>query len=181
MLATAENAAFFFFRGQNLNTWRSKGPAWKVDKDAVLAPPPAGQPAELISNLHVEADFHLTVWVNPGEKGRGAILFRDTTQPDLPVAPRVEFTAGKPLALAGVEAEGVVPKYDNPVKPGAWNKLEIIVAGDSLQVKLNDKDALIATKPRLPRRRAVALQIPAAADENIRFSRLDIKLLVKKE
>ena len=180
MLATPENASAFFFFGLNLSNWHNEGAPWKVDRGEITAPAPeSGQAAQVTSNLHLPGDFRLNLQFHVGRDGRGAVLIREVVRPDAMTAPRVEFAAGQPLALAGEEGERVPAGEEGPqeVKADSWNKLEIIVADKRLQVRLNNRNAATATELKTTTRREIVLEGSEVTGQEIRFRNLDMQLL----
>jgi hypothetical protein len=176
MLATPENAPHFFFFGQDLSTWRSDGPAWRSDGGVIVAPEArVGRPAHLISDMHLPGDFHLTLRVGPGKEGRGAVLVQDVSRPGQ-AAPRVRLAAGEPVELDGVEGARVTRAGAAKARAEAWNKLEIIAAGDRLQVRLNDEEVATAAGLAASPRRVIVLQGPAEGGPGLRFRYLDMRL-----
>ena len=170
----------FLFSGRDLINWHTAGPSWKAVDGEIVAPGPGGRQSNrvLISDLILEGDFQLTVRFHPGKNGHGALLLRDAVRPERPIGPRVVFSAGKPLVLAGGELipEGEKPAAVNEVKADSWNKLEVIVADNRLQVRLNDGDVATAADAKLPVRRVIALEGSGSAGLEIRFRNLDIRL-----
>jgi putative heme-binding domain-containing protein len=185
ILARPETVVFFGAYGAELSDWQRARGEWKVDRGEIVAPgPQAGGPALLVSDLVVTDDFRVTLRFHPGKDGRGALLLRGPDQA-APAGPRVEFAAGEAVVLTGADGGRAepVPEGAGRVKAGAWNLLEVSAAGQRLQVRLNGTEAAALADARLPERRVVALEGPAAAGQETRFAQLDLQLpaAVKRE
>jgi putative heme-binding domain-containing protein len=178
MLATAENVSHFFPPAQDLSNWHANGSPWTVDRGILAAPEPVGGKAsQLISDLHVGDDFIVTFRFNPGKDGRGAVLIGDAGKPDLSTAIRVELAAGEIPTIVG--AGGNITRAEDPgmVKADSWSKLDIIVAADRIRVKINDEDAVSAAGITFPARRTIALEGSGAAQRDVRFRNLGMRLI----
>jgi putative heme-binding domain-containing protein len=188
LLATPDNAPYYFFYGQDLTNWYNAGAAWKAEAMELVTPDAlGGKPSLLISNLHMADDFHLFLRLNPGKDGRGAVLIRDASRPTSPTGPRVEFVAGAPVALIGTDGQRVAGQEDGSaadaeVKPESWdNKLEIIAADGRLRVRLNNKDVAERADLKLPARYLIALEGPSIPGQEVRFRNLDMRLIPQKK
>lgn len=182
MLATPENAPHFFPPAEDLTNWHSNGALWKIEKGVVLAPKPGnGKAAQLISDMHVADDFHVTMRINPGKDGRGAILIGDAGQADFSNAIRVEFAAAESIMISGAKVK--VSRAENSDKTNAdsWSKLEIVIEADRIEVRLNDKDAARATGITFPDRRVIALEGSGSSSNDVRFRNLGIRLLGREK
>jgi putative heme-binding domain-containing protein len=178
MLATPENVPHFFPPAEDLSNWHSNGPKWKVEKGVVLAPEPVeGKASQLIGDLHFVNDFHMTLRFNPGKDGRGAILIGDAGEADFSNAIRVELAGDEPLAIAGIAAKISRVESSAKAKSDLWNKLEIVILADHIDLKLNDKDAVSATGIVFPQRRVIAMEGPGDLKRDMRFRNLSIRLL----
>lgn len=191
MLATPENALHFFPPAEDLSNWHSTGPRWTIEKGVLSAPDVgAGKTAQLISDLHIDDEFHLTLRFNPGKEGRGAIVIADPGQPDFSKAIRIEFAAGGRNEVVG--ADGKI-SLNVPAKADSWNKLEIVLGGkfDSqgkvvvekgcLQVKLNDSETATVSAAAFPTRRVIALQGSGDPNCDVRFKNIGIRLVGAKK
>ena len=182
MLATADNIAGFF-NGQDLTGWRAARGQWKMKDGEIVASPPEGkEPALLISDL-VASDFHLTLDVHPGKKGRGAILIRGEERLNqLPEQPKIFFPAGNGIFLRFKDVSQAVDVDPTPrIQADSWNKLEIIVLGTQIEVRLNGKEAHRGEGAKIPRRGLIALEGSSVSGQEIRFRNLQLKLLPGKE
>ncbi len=169
MLARPETAVFFSSYGQDLTGWQRARGDWRVDRgEIVAAPPPAGEPPLLVSDMVLADDFRLSLRFHPGKDGRAAVLLRGEEKPS-PTVVRVELAAGRPVAIAGVGSGG-----DNRVAADAWNRLEIRVVGRRLEVRLNGKEAA-AAELAFPGRCGIALEGPGIGGE-VRFAGLELQV-----
>jgi putative heme-binding domain-containing protein len=177
LLATPENAPYFFFNRQDLGNWQTAGSPWRLEDGELVPPAPReGKPAVIVSNLVLAGDFHLTLRFRPGKDGHGAVQVRDAGMPDQPAGPRVVFAVGQPIALAGADG-GPGPEADID----SWNKLEIIAAKNAVTVRLNDRDAGTLTDPRRPARRTIAVEGPGVSGSEIRLRYLDLRVPIPQE
>jgi putative heme-binding domain-containing protein len=174
VLATHENVAYFF-TGKDLNFWDLGRAGWKLDQGALLPAGPA--PAPMTSDIVLADDFHFTLQFHPGKDGGGAVDIRGAESK--PVSMRVGFSVGKGLSTARIDSVGAGTPLvaANPVRADGWNKLEIIVVGKRLQVRLNGKDAVDWGDNDFPSRRVIALRGSDVPDQSIRFRNLDLRLL----
>jgi hypothetical protein len=190
MLATADNVASFF-NGQDLTGWRSARGQWKVKAGEIIAPGPINKEIALLVNELVAGDFHLSLEVKLPKEGDGAILFRVEERPnEVPDHPAILFHAVKGGGIAFVrkkrnefEAKFWAVGEETPpeIKPNAWNKLEIIAAGNRLKFRVNGKDDLTTADAKIPRRGLIALEGSIVPGQEIRFRNLQLKLLPGKE
>jgi hypothetical protein len=180
MLATADNVAGFF-NGKDLTGWRSARGQWKITDGVIVAPGPEGKNLALLISDLAAGDFHLSLEVNPGKNGRGYIVIRGKETAELPLSPVVTFAAGKGINYSG----GGLSKpldADGKIQADAWNKLDIIAAGERLQVLLNGKKQLEYEKTwHTPRRGLIALEGSTESGQEIRFRNLHLKLLPGKD
>jgi putative heme-binding domain-containing protein len=182
MVATSENAPYFFFYGQDLIDWECHG-EWKAEGGEITTPGPKdGRPALAVSRLYLPGSFHLALRFDPGQNGRVAILLRDASRPEQALGPRIELEAGAAPVLAGVDGARIVGKgAGNTIKAGSLNRLEVIVAEDRVLVRLNGEDAVEAPDVKPPSRRVIALEGPVVAGQAVRFRNLDLRLLTREK
>jgi putative heme-binding domain-containing protein len=186
MLATVENAPFFFFFNRDLSNWHCQGSQWEAGAGEITAASPQdGKPACAVSLVHLDADFHVTLRVRVGDQGTGAVLLRDARRPDAVGGPRIELAAGERPTLVLVEDGRNVRALkasaaDSEIKIERWNKLEIIAADDRLRVRLNDQDALEIADPAPRPRRVIALEGSGSSGSPTRFRDLDLRVLAPK-
>jgi putative heme-binding domain-containing protein len=186
LLARPDNAVHFF-NGQNLNFWQSVPPGWKVVEREFVAPEPqGGVPALLISEMLLATDFRFALQFHPGKEGRWAVQLRGAEKPDHSAAgPRVEFTAGGRVGLFDREGKRINQTVQaladlNTVQADSWNKLEIIVKGKRLQVRLGGKDTVALEDAGVPARAVIALEGPGSPGQNVRFRFLDVQVFPDK-
>lgn len=178
MLANPGNIPYFFPPALDLKTWHANGgPRWTFDKGVLAAPEPLGGKApRLISDLIVADDFTATIRFNTGKDGRGAVLIGDASQADFSRAVRIEFATGQLVSLVGSGKPDTTLENPEQVKAD-WNKLEILVVGDKISVKLNDKDVAGATGIATPDRRVIALEGSSVPNREIRFRNVEMRLV----
>lgn len=162
LLATDANAVAFY-GGQDLRYWHGAAAGWRLEQGELVAP---GKQAILTSDLLLTQDFQVSLQFHPGKAGKGAILFRAEGKDSAAV--RVEFSAGGRLELGG-NVSG-----SNVVQPESWNKLELMVRGKRLEVRLNGKEDATRANAEIPRRGVVALEDMGHV---IRYRHLDVRLL----
>jgi putative heme-binding domain-containing protein len=182
MLATPENAPYFFFYAQDLSNWESHGD-WRAEGGEVaVAGAEDGRPALAVSRLHLPGDFHLTFRFDPGEGGRAAVLLCEAGRPDQPAGLRVELAAGAAPLLAGVDGVRFLGNgADNTAQAGSWNKLEIIVGDDRILVRLGGEDVAEAPDLAPLSRRVIVLEGPRAAGHVVHFRNLDVRLTTREK
>jgi putative heme-binding domain-containing protein len=186
MLAREETAVFFAAYGPDLNCWQRGGGAWQVDQgEIVAAGPEAGEPPLLLSEMVLRDDFRVTLRFHPGKDGRGAVLLRGEDK-NAQTWARVEFAAGAAVGLSGADgvratAEPGSAAESNRVQADAWNRLEVSVVGQRLQVRLNSKAAAVLPDTKFSGRRAIALEGPSRAGQEIRFGHLELRLLAAEK
>jgi putative heme-binding domain-containing protein len=174
LLATPDNAPYFFFYEKNLSNWTSIDSTWTASEGMIVSPgAPGGKPGLLVSQLQLAADFHMSLRFQSSADGRGAVLLGDARQPR--TGQRIEFTAGKPLNFVGFEKGAEIAA---PIVSEQWNKLEVIVAASQIRVRLNDTDALDTADLSVPERRVFALEGSRTPSQTIQFRNLDLRLLV---
>jgi putative heme-binding domain-containing protein len=172
LLARPDTVVLFSSYGQDLTFWQRARGTWGVDGGEIVgAGPPAGEPPLLVSEVLLAGDFQATMRFRVGKDGRGAVLLRGE-DPDSPPGPRVEFAAGAPLVLAGGGESVRVGR----VEADSWTKLEIKALGRGLEVRLNGKESAALADTRLRGRRAIALEGPGAAGQEVRFVPLNLQL-----
>jgi hypothetical protein len=174
LLATADNAPYFFFYEQNLSNWKAIDSTWTAREGMIVSPgAQGGKPGLLASQLQLTADFHMSLRFQPGPDGQGAVLLGDARQPRNGL--RIGFAAGKALTFEGDEKG---EERAAPVVAENWNKLEVIVAAGRIRVRLNETDVWHAADKPAPDRRVFALEGPQTPLQTIRFRNLDLRLLV---
>ncbi|HEV3385251.1 MAG TPA: family 16 glycoside hydrolase [Gemmata sp.] len=174
LLATPDNAPYFFFYEKNLSDWTSIDSIWAAN-DGVIVSPGAlgGKPGLLVSQLQLAADFHMSLRFQSGADVLGAVILGDARQPRN--GQRIEFTAGKPLNFVGFEKGTEIAA---PIVSEQWNKLEVIVAASRIRVRLNDTDALDTADLSVSERRVFALEGSRIPSQTIQFRNLDLRLLL---
>ncbi|HMF15915.1 MAG TPA: PVC-type heme-binding CxxCH protein, partial [Gemmataceae bacterium] len=183
MLATPDNVASFF-NGQDLTGWRSARGQWRVNKGEMIATGPEEKNAPLLVSDLVAADFHLTLELNPGKNGQGAIVIRAEETTGLPPSrrPTIRFSTrdGRIGGPGGEFKDG--EGADSKIRADSWNKLDIFAVGNRLVVYLNGKKYFEYEKIyRYPRRGLIALEGSIVPGQEIRFRNLQLKLLPGKE
>jgi len=188
LLGRKDTVVYFSSYGKTLTGWRSARGHWQVDRGQIVAPEPqGGQPALLVNDLLLLDDFRVTLKLNPGKSGGGALLIRAEGTPDnVSSGVRVEFTAGGRVVLVGGDGKRADPiaggpGADNLLRADSVNQLEIQVVGQRLQVRLNGKEAAELAEAGLPARRVIALEGPNISGIEVRFADLDLRLLPDKE
>jgi hypothetical protein len=183
MLATADNVTTFF-NGQDLTGWRIGRGQWKVNKGEIISTGPEEKSAPLLVSDLVAADFHLSLEVNPGKNGQGAIVIRAEETTGLPPSrrPTIRFDTrdGRIGGPGGEFKDG--EGADSKIQTDSWNKLDIFAVGNRLVLHLNGKKYFEYEKIyRYPRRGLIALEGSSVAGQEIRFRNLQLKLLPSKE
>ncbi len=175
LVATVETAPYFFFYEKNLSNWQPGEPGWRASEGEIIAPAPSGgKAASLVSLTWIPSDFQSLIWFQPGKDGQGAIVLADANDPRSPMAMRIEFSAGKPLAFRGFTSS---PESPGPVVKEGWNKLEIIAAERRIQVRLDNQEVLNAADDHAPGRRVIVLEGARTGSSETRFRNLELRLL----
>ncbi len=172
LLATPDNAPYFFFYEQNLSNWQALDSTWTSQEGIIVSPAPQdGKPGLLVSQLQIVGDFDMTLRFQPGPAGSGTVILGNARLPRNGL--RIEFAAGKPLTILGFEKEGVASQ---PIVGETWNKLEVMVESGRIRVRLNDTDALNAADLSVPERRVFVLEGSRTPLQSIRFRNLALRL-----
>jgi putative heme-binding domain-containing protein len=173
LLATPDNAPYFFFYEQNLSNWQALDSTWTTQEGVIVSPPPqGGKPGLLISQLQIVGDFHMSLRFQSGPDGSGAVVLGNARQPRNGV--RIEFATGKPLTIVGFEKESASAA---PIVSETWNKLEVIVVAGRIRVRLNETDALDAADLSVSERRVFILEGSQTPLHSLRFRNLALRLL----
>lgn len=182
LLAAPDNLNRFFNAKDFKAYWRSVGAPWTMEGEDIVAPgPQTAGPQLLISHLLAADDFKVILQFHPGKDGKGAVHIGDEGTWETPSGYRLEFAAGAPAVLVDREGNRLSSTQEvATVKAGDWNRVEIIGAGDRLQVKLNGHDVAVVEGAAAVRR-FIALERSAAVTEQIRFRHLDLSVTLPKD
>ena len=181
------------FNGRNLTGWKTHPDQpgnWAVEAGALVGRGPPN--SSLFSERGDYENFHLRAEVKISEGGDSGISFgHDFAIRDVaPLNPQgfeanicsiqklntgSLWVPGKPLAGPG----------ENLVKPNEWFTMELIVRGDQIVIKVNDKTTAEYTNLTYPFRKGhIALQVAAgapAANMAVHYRKIEIKELPANE
>jgi|GEM_PF-92189 len=172
---TVEETAFF--NGKDLAGWQGVAGIWSVKDGAIVG---AGKdlPGEkkfLWSKVEVK-DFHLVcdVRLTPDSGGNAGIQFRSKQKAkDNLLAVGYQLDVGKDCwgRIWHENGRGAIDWNDRgekAIKPGEWNRLEVLAVGDRIWTAVNGTLAVAKQDPEGESRGRIALQL-CGADQTVAY------------
>jgi putative heme-binding domain-containing protein len=174
ILARPETAVFFSSHGPDLSFWQRRRGDWRVERGEIIS---RGTHPLLVSDLTIVGDFRVSLRVNPGKAGRGAVRLGDADHG----VPRVEFMAGMAPVLVDGDGERATGDAFKAVdvkvlQPDSWSRLEIVVVGPRIEVRLDGRTAAVLTNVMLPKQRVIGLEGHDSTGAEMRFTHLELEL-----
>lgn len=125
------------FNGRDLTGWKTFDggtDGWKVEDGAIVG---RGELPVLFSRSNAYEDFHLRVEAMINEGGSSGILFRSPFVPHGPHAYQARIGLTQRFEQQTGSLSGLGPFYRRLHKANEWFKLEVIVRGEHIVLKLN--------------------------------------------
>ncbi|WP_353620848.1 PVC-type heme-binding CxxCH protein [Stieleria mannarensis] len=179
MRATKENAAAFF-NGTDLTHWNGDPSLWSVEDGELVGRTDGLQRNDwIVSDLSV-ADFRLTVEVKLVDNaGNSGIQFRSHAHDGEVSGYQADIGPGWWGKL--YEEHGRKLLWDQSgeshVKPGEWNKYEIVARGHHIQTFLNDQPCVELHDPDGAETGIIAFQLHSGGKTEVRFRNLKLEVL----
>jgi hypothetical protein len=180
LLATPENATAFF-NGKDLSGWRGDGRLWSVEQGEIVGRTTGLDHNEFLISDLAAADFRLELDVKlVGNAGNSGIQFRSQTRERGEVQ---GYQADIGVGWWGklYEENGRALLWDKSgephVKPGAWNRYEIVATGSRVRTFLNGQSCVDLNDPPGARRGIFALQLHSGGPTEVRFRNLRLEVL----
>lgn len=185
MLATAENA-LQFFNGRDLTGWRSTAGLWSVDNGEIVGKTAGLARNEFLISDLAAGDFRLTLEVKlVANAGNSGIQFRSEALDNDPNGSGemkgYQADIGPGWWGKLYEENGRALLWDRSgephVKPGEWNRYEIVAVGNKIQTHINDQSCVDLDDPPGSKRGVFALQLHSGGATEVRFRKLKLELL----
>jgi hypothetical protein len=178
MKATPENTSTLF-NGTDLKGWSGTEGLWSVEQGEIVGRTEGLDRNEwLVSDLEV-GDFRLSLEVllvkNDGNSG---IQFRSQAANGEVSGYQADIGAGWWGKL--YEEHGRALLWDQSgeefVKPGEWNKYEIVAQGDHIRTFINGQPCVDFKDPKGRKKGILALQLHSGGKTEVRFRSLRLQL-----
>jgi putative membrane-bound dehydrogenase-like protein len=180
MLATADNLALFF-NGRDLTGWHGKESLWSVvDGEIVGKTTGLGRNEFLISDL-AAGDFRLTLEVKlVANEGNSGIQFR-SEELDGGEVKGYQADVGAGWWGKLYEEHGRALIWDRSgeahVKPGEWNRYEILANGSQVRTRINGQLCVDLDDQAGRKRGIFAFQLHSGGATEVRFRHIKLELL----
>ncbi|RCS54135.1 DUF1080 domain-containing protein [Bremerella cremea] len=181
MLATKENAAELF-NGKDLTGWTGDDELWSVEDGEIVGRTEKGiqKNAFLISDLSAD-NFRLTLEIKlVDNQGNSGIQFRSTPEKGGSVK-GYQADAGAGWWGKLYEEHGRALLWDKSgeahLKPGEWNKYEIVANGSDIKTYLNGQPCVDLHDDKGAKRGIFALQLHSGGPTEVRFRNLKLEIL----
>ncbi len=177
-----------FFNDKDLTGWSGNDGFWSVEDGAIVghSDERVAKNEFLWSEIPV-SDFHLLIEVKlePNERNAG-IQFRSRKVNDHGQAHGYQADVGKNVwgKLYHEHGRGALDWNDlgaDAVKPGEWNRYEILAVGDRIWTAINGKLCVSLRDPQGERSGHIALQIHSGAPQTVRYRKLELTRKPKVE
>ncbi|QEG24378.1 PVC-type heme-binding CxxCH protein [Mariniblastus fucicola] len=183
ILASEENASTLF-NGQNLTGWSGTEGLWSVEDGELVGRTEGLNRNEwLVSDLSVE-NFRLSLEVKlVNDEGNSGIQFRSKAH-DGEVS-GYQADIGKGWWGKLYEEHGRALLWDKSgeahVKPGQWNRYEIVADGHHILTKINGQECVNLKDPDGANRGIIALQLHSGGKTEVRFRNFKLEVLPTSE
>ena len=165
-----------FFNGKNLSGWKGNEGFWSVKEGAIVghSEEPVAKNEFLWSDVPV-GNFHFSVDVKLTPDGRNAgIQFRSKPINDHGQAYGYQADVGKGVwgKLYHEHGRGKLDwnnRAKGAVKPGEWNRYEILAVGDRVWTAINGILCVAVKDPEGERSGQIALQIHSGSPQTVRY------------
>ena len=179
LLATPDNVQTFF-NGKDLSGWDGDPKLWKVEEGEIVGRSPGLKRNEFLIGHLLAGDFRLTCQVKlTPNAGNSGIQFRSAALPGGEVKGyQADVGAGWWGKLYEEHGRGLLAKDGGEVhvKPGAWNRYEVVAVGSRIRLSINGKRCADVTDPSAARRGIFALQLHSGGPFEVRFKDLKLEL-----
>ena len=177
--ATPDNVQTFF-NGKDLTGWDGNPKLWKVEEGEVVGKSPGLKRNEFLIGHLLVGDFRLTCQVKlTPNAGNSGIQFRSEALPGGEVKGyQADIGAGWWGKLYEENGRGILAKDGGEVhvKPGAWNRYEVVAVGSRIRLSINGKLCADIDDPPGARRGIFALQLHSGGPFEVRFKDLKLEL-----
>ena len=179
MLATAENARGFF-NGRDLAGWAGDPSLWTVEDGEIVGRTKGLGRNEFLRSDLAAGDFRLTLQVKlVANAGNSGIQFRSEARPDGEVKGyQADVGPGWWGKLYEENGRGMLSDHpgESFVKPGEWNRYEIVAVGSKLRTAINGHPCATLDDPSGARRGIVAFQLHSGGPTEVRFKDLVLEI-----
>jgi putative heme-binding domain-containing protein len=180
--ATAETAASFF-NGRDLTGWQGNGELWSVEDGQIVGRTQGLARNEFLRSELAAADFHLSVEVKLVDNaGNSGIQFRSEPLAEGEVKGyQADIGVGWWGKLYEEHGRGLIwdRSGEQHVKPGDWNRYEVVAVGGKLQTKINGQPCVELDDPDGARSGIFAFQLHSGGATEVRFRNLKLELIEK--
>ncbi len=180
MLALEENLDSFF-NGRDLSGWSGAPELWSVENGEIVGRTAGLKKNEWLVGPLELGDFKLSLQVKlVGNQGNSGIQFRSKARPDGAVD-GYQADVGKGWWGKLYEEHGRALLWkesgEQHVKPGEWNRYEIVARGSKVQTFINGQKCVDLDDPKGARRGIVAFQLHSGGKTEVRFKDIKLELL----
>jgi putative membrane-bound dehydrogenase-like protein len=175
----AENVARFF-DGTTLTGWKGDPALWSVEDGVIVGRSKGLARNEFLVSEFELGDFRLVldVQLDP-DAGNSGVQVRSRSVGDADVAGyQADIGAGYWGTLYDEHGRGTLVGGDHAalVKPGAWNRYEIVVSGETVQLALNGVQTARFVDPKPTLRGVTALQLHSGGAFTLRVRIVSLEL-----
>jgi putative membrane-bound dehydrogenase-like protein len=180
-LATAETVGSIF-NGQDLTGWMSGDMSlWSVENGEIVGRTTGLKRNHWLTSQYSLGDFRLSVEVKlVKNEGNSGIQFRSEPIADGEVKGyQADIGAGWWGKLYEEHGRALLWKEsgEQHVKPGEWNKYEILAVGSRVQTWINGQKCVDLDDPQGARQGVIALQLHFGGPTEVRFRNLQVSLI----
>jgi len=180
MLGLPENLESFF-NGENLDGWTGNPELWSVEQGEIVGRSGGLKKNEWLVGPLELADFKLTLEVKlVDNRGNSGIQFRSHARAN-GMVDGYQADIGKGWWGKLYEEHGRALLWkesgEQHVKPGEWNRYEILAHGSRVQTFINGQKCVDLDDPKGARRGIIAFQLHSGGPTEARFRNFRIELL----
>lgn len=170
-----------FFDGETLNGWSGNPDLWSVENGEIVGKSAGLKKNEWLVGPLELGDFKLSLQVKlVGNKGNSGIQFRSKARPTGAVdGYQADIGKGWWGKLYEEHGRALLWKQsgEKHVKPGDWNRYEIVAKGSKVQSFINGQPCVDLDDPPGARRGIIAFQLHSGGPTEVRFKDIEVELL----
>jgi putative heme-binding domain-containing protein len=179
LLAKADNLTAFF-NGKDLTGWDGNSDLWRVENGEIVGTSKGLRRNEFLISQLLLADFRLSLDVKlvPNE-GNSGIQFRSEPLPEGEVKGyQADVGVGWWGKLYEEHGRELLWKESGEahVKPGDWNRYEIVASGSRIRTSINGKPCVDLDDPQGAKRGIIAFQLHSGGAFEVRYRNLKLEL-----
>lgn len=178
--ATADTVTQFF-NGQDLAMWKGSTDLWRIENREIIGTSKGLDHNEFLRSEIIAGDFHFSCeTLLKDNQGNSGIQFRSAAESAGEIKGyQADMGVGWWGKLYEENGRGLLvdSKNESLVRPGAWNRYEIIAKGHHIELRINGKLTAELDDPEGAARGFIALQLHAGEPMEVRFRNLKLELI----